>query len=1047
VLAASLKAAQIASSLQILNSTIQTATSRILIQDALRSYITDGNNTIENWSSAEPDLLYALDNGNNGLLQAVIWPRDGTGPAGYGALLNTTVSIGSSVYLPTSYPNGTAVALGDVEFGFPASLYPSLSEGASSSSGSAPYPFNTTSFINSKALLLGPLIINQSYALLSISVPIENNGSTRDYLGYLTVVADASMILGVLSSREGLYNTGEALIISPSAFDNRFPMNSLFAGPLETVSNNGQNGQIQNYPVHFAFTPIETNSTGQRHQLADGTGNWSFPMSQYPAVVTALTSIGYSLGSSGSVISTVNEQNFPVSVGFAIPNTNLCEWVLLVEEDKSEVYGPINTLRNIILACVFGTVGAMLIAIVPIAHYAVAPIRELREATKLTRRKPQVHNPDDDDDDDDDLEKKGKTGGIVSEKEKEKPTVQQTPATPTPPSTQIEAAEATAVAKKQKRSKLPKRFLALIRRKKSKKQEENARPRLDNGNNIVSESATSQQQTFMIPSKVKPRKQLVKDELTDLVQTYNDMIDELVTQYETLEDRVKDRTRELEVSKKVAELANESKTHFIASITHELKTPLNGILGSCAICMSETDIRRIKRSLAIVNESGELLLSLLDDLLTFSKHQVQRQIALDERTFRMAIIGSQLYSIFQKQAVDADIDLNVKFENSLSMLFAAAATFNGGKLDPNNKIDAASSVVRIEALRVWGDKNRILQVLINLVSNSLKFTPKGGSIQIRVRCTGETTPAAAASSPPLSRKASTQSSVSFAGANGNGPGQTTASSARATPDMSRPVIFRSDSQGKIPQRTKTFMFEFDVQDTGPGIAEELQQRVFEPFVQGDPGLSRRYGGTGLGLSICTSLARVMGGQILLKSTPGLGSTFTMQIPLKVVSEPSGLDHSSVGRQSGSFDNEDRHERKALSLQSGELHSIHSVDEEGSMNSGKARLVGLSQPFFTTVEPLGAGAGSPGSDDSPNGKHQPGTSSALARGAITSSNSDPIQPIPGSSTPSAADKKKNRSKIRVLVADDNPINQEIVLRMLKLENIDGMYFSVSVVVMF
>ena len=76
------------------------------------------------------------------------------------------------------------------------------------------------------------------------------------------------------------------------------------------------------------------------------------------------------------------------------------------------------------------------------------------------------------------------------------------------------------------------------------------------------------------------------------------------------------------------------------------------------------------------------------------------------------------------------------------------------------------------------------------------------------------------------------------------------------------------------------MFEFEVEDTGPGIPDHMQQRVFEPFVQGDLGLSKKFGGTGLGLSICQQLANLMGGNITLKSTIGVGTTFTMHIPLK-----------------------------------------------------------------------------------------------------------------------------------------------------------------------
>jgi osomolarity two-component system, sensor histidine kinase SLN1 len=82
------------------------------------------------------------------------------------------------------------------------------------------------------------------------------------------------------------------------------------------------------------------------------------------------------------------------------------------------------------------------------------------------------------------------------------------------------------------------------------------------------------------------------------------MSDELVKQYSSLEEKVAERTRELEISKKAAEAANESKTLFIANISHELKTPLNGILGMCAVCMEENDILRIKQSLKTLYKSG-----------------------------------------------------------------------------------------------------------------------------------------------------------------------------------------------------------------------------------------------------------------------------------------------------------------------------------------------------------------------------------------------------------------------------------------------------------
>ena len=106
-----------------------------------------------------------------------------------------------------------------------------------------------------------------------------------------------------------------------------------------------------------------------------------------------------------------------------------------------------------------------------------------------------------------------------------------------------------------------------------------------------------------IPFKPE-KKHIITDELTELTTTFNAMGDELLKQYESLDEKVAERTRELEISKKAAEAANESKTLFIANISHELKTPLNGIMGMCAVCMEEDDVLRIKQSLKTLYRSG-----------------------------------------------------------------------------------------------------------------------------------------------------------------------------------------------------------------------------------------------------------------------------------------------------------------------------------------------------------------------------------------------------------------------------------------------------------
>lgn len=139
------------------------------------------------------------------------------------------------------------------------------------------------------------------------------------------------------------------------------------------------------------------------------------------------------------------------------------------------------------------------------------------------------------------------------------------------------------------------------------------------------------------------------------------MTDELLFQYTSLESKVAARTQELEISKKAAEAANESKTLFIANISHELKTPLNGILGMCAVCLAEDDLSKIKHSLQVVYKSGDLLLHLLNDLLTFTKNQIGQQLSLEEREFHLNDIKTQILTIFTKQVHEGHINFEVKF--------------------------------------------------------------------------------------------------------------------------------------------------------------------------------------------------------------------------------------------------------------------------------------------------------------------------------------------------------------------------------------------------
>lgn len=281
-------------------------------------------------------------------------------------------------------------------------------------------------------------------------------------------------------------------------------------------------------------------------------------------------------------------------------------------------------------------------------------------------------------------------------------------------------------------------------------------------------------------------------------------------------------------------------------------------------------------------------------MLSFSKNQIGQQVSLEEREFRLIDIRSQILSIFDKQVREGKITLSADFVGA-----DPGEEFDGQEkmaLDRRLPAVGPQGVGRLKDMCLWGDQHRILQVMINLVSNSLKFTPPGGKVMVRIRCIGEV------DSSDESRTSSFSKTSSRPGRSRHrlGSGSQHSASSKTASSMTQHQLHKgtalsinpADPRSNLhsiglerpitppPSNAKTYMFEFEVEDTGPGIPESMQQKVFEPFVQGDLGLSRKFGGTGLGLSICSQLATLMGGNVTLRSTVGVGTTFIMQIPLK-----------------------------------------------------------------------------------------------------------------------------------------------------------------------
>ncbi|WP_418666677.1 response regulator [Allofournierella sp.] len=275
-----------------------------------------------------------------------------------------------------------------------------------------------------------------------------------------------------------------------------------------------------------------------------------------------------------------------------------------------------------------------------------------------------------------------------------------------------------------------------------------------------------------------------------LIRVYRVMnldVPQLITVFSDRTEEVTSR-QALQDAMLSAERANTAKSEFLSRMSHEIRTPLNAIIGMTTIAGASVDEPAVVEDcLSKITFSSKHLLMLINDVLDMSKIESSKMVLQDEPFDIFELVNGFVASVYTQARAK-----NIDFKEEMDV-FGQNTVF-------------------------IGDSLRLNQILLNLSSNALKFTPAGGQIRLKV--------------------------------------------------------------SRLASRSSVDVLRFALSDTGIGMTQEAIERVFRPFEQADASIAKRYGGTGLGMSITKNLVVLMGGQIQIESEPGAGTTCIVDLPFK-----------------------------------------------------------------------------------------------------------------------------------------------------------------------